>query len=224
MALGDYQCLPGLEVDTQSMIRKAIHQFDNFARKRGGVYEFSQDEQCVIRLSKEVTSRTLRLPENRISRGSPVMRIHLWNEHLPAIPRQGSDLAWATTAWRLFRHSLYAVADELIMKEALFPVRAVGGNTVLIDRSESCGNVGLLGRMGFTILPYQNSLGWFGDYWKNFYSWLLIWTYNPSALQNRKITKLRRYEFWMTKDEFLHRFAGPLRSSSFTAQIATREN
>ena len=115
--------LPGLEVETQTMIRKAtqtmkrkaIQRFDIFARKKGGVYEFSQDEQCVIRLSKEVTPRTLRLPEHRISRGSPVMRIHLWNEHLPVIPRQGSDLAWATTAWR--------------------SIRAVGGNTVLIDRS-----------------------------------------------------------------------------------------
>ncbi len=64
----------------------------------------------------------------------------------------------------------------------------------------------LLQRLGFTILPYHGSTGSFGEFWENFYTWLLIWTYNPASLRSHPLLGLQRNELWTTKARFLQRF------------------
>jgi len=64
----------------------------------------------------------------------------------------------------------------------------------------------MLQRLGFTVIPYHRSLGAFGEFWENFYTWMLMWTYNPGSLRYRGLWGLRRAEIWMSAEEFLRRY------------------
>jgi len=61
-------------------------------------------------------------------------------------------------------------------------------------------------RLGFMVLPYYRPFGAFGEFWENFYSWVLIWTYNPASMHNHHFLASRRAEIWMLADEFMKRY------------------
>jgi hypothetical protein len=60
------------------------------------------------------------------------------------------------------------------------------------------------------VLPYHRPLGKFGEFWENFFSWWLMWTYNDASLHSREFWRLQRTEIWMTADEFIRRYGGAL--------------
>jgi hypothetical protein len=188
------------------ILRAVIRRFDAFLRKRYGVYEFSQDEWCWLRLSRSRAPHDLHFPDLEVGRGAPILMLHLWNEHSPSMPSMGPDLAWTLKALRLFVKSLRAVADQMKVDPNLRTLQAVGGITVVIDLSNPSGTGGMFGRLGFVILPYHSPLGRFGEFWENFYTWGLMWAYNPGSLRNRSFLDLRRSEFWMETNEFMRRF------------------
>lgn len=187
-------------------MRAVIRRFDAFLRRRYGVYEFTQDEDCWLRVSRTPAPHALHFPDVEVQRGAPVLMVHLWNEHSPPMPSTGPDLAWSLNAMRLFVKSLRAVAREMKANESLTSLPAVGGITVLIDLNNPSGTGGMFGRLGFMIIPYRSPLGRFGEFWENLYTWALMWTYNPGSLHNRTFLNLRRSEFWMVTDEFMRRF------------------
>lgn len=61
-------------------------------------------------------------------------------------------------------------------------------------------------RLGFMVLPYHSPLGRFGEFWENFYTWMIIWAFNAASLRHRHLHRLRRSEVWMSVDEFLRRY------------------
>jgi hypothetical protein len=188
-------------------MRRIVRRFDAFMRKRKGVYEFSQEEDCWLRLSKVSAHRDIRLPGGVIPQGSPLLELHLWNEHSPQTPATGPNLTYSLRGMRLFIKSLRAVADEMKKDSILAEVEAVGGVTVVIDLNDPTGTGGMFGRLGFTIFPYRSPLGRFGEFWENLYTWTLMWTFNPGSLQQRSFLELQRSEFWMAADEYIQRFA-----------------
>jgi hypothetical protein len=130
----------------------------------------------------------------------------MWNERLLALDALSPGLGWAKTIQRSFLHSLREVACYLDDHPDMAEVRAIGGVTVLMETDNHQGGARLAERLGFAVLPYYSSLGGFGEFWENFYSWILIWTYNPSSLPNRHLKSLRRKEFWISIREFRRRF------------------
>lgn len=134
--------------------------------------------------------------------------LHLWNEHLPPLPEDGADLAWARQVGRRFVYSLYALGRHVQASPRLSAARAVGGVTVLLWSGSRSGGARLMERMGFTIFPYRRPLGRFGEFWENFYSWWLMWAYNPASLRRRQLARLQRAEIWMAMEAFLQRYGG----------------
>jgi len=63
-----------------------------------------------------------------------------------------------------------------------------------------------MNRLGFTVTPYHRPLGRFGEFWENFYSWGLLWAFNPPSWRRRKLFDLRRTEVWMLREDFVDRF------------------
>ncbi len=188
-------------------MRRIVRFIDAFMRKRKGVYEFSQEEDCWLRLSKVSAHRDIRLPGRVIPQGSPLLELHLWNEHSPQAPANDPNLVYSLQAMPQFIKSLRSVADEMKKDPSLAGVEAVGGVTVVIDLNNPSGTGGMFGRLGFTIYPYRSPLGKFGEFWENLYTWTLMWTYNPESMQQRSFLKLQRGEFWMAADEYVQRFA-----------------
>jgi hypothetical protein len=186
--------------------RAVIRRFDAFLCRCLGVYEFSSDAECILRVQKAVAARPLNLPGGVIPKGAAVLKIHLWNEHVPPMPAAGPDLAWAAHVSRCFVRSLHSVAGLLRKDPSLTGARAVGGVTALLPIEGRSGSTALMKRLGFTILPYHNPLGSFSEFWENLYTWGLMWAYNPISLQHHQFFRLHRAEIWMPIENFLARF------------------
>ncbi len=187
-------------------MRALIRLLDAVLRRAYGVFEFCDDEDCLLRLQVTQVSHVLYLDGQVVEAGAPVLTIHLWNEHVPPIPSAGPNLAWASRMRRLFIASLHAVAGQVAHDPRLASVRAIGGATALFSPVERPGGVHLMQRLGFTVVPYHRPLGCFGEFWENLYSWWITWAFNAVSLRQRRLLRLQRSEIWMSVEDFLGRY------------------
>lgn len=188
-------------------MRALLHAFDRLLARLYGVYEFTDDPDCLFRLSVTHLSRPLPLNGQTIAAGAEVLIIHFWNERLPQIPKEGATFAQAVRFQRQIIKSLQAVAAEIQHDPHLARVQAVGGVTALTTQDESNSAARLFRRLGFTVLPYHNRLGRFGLFWENLYSWLLMWAYNETSLRHRPLFQLVRSNVWMPIEKYQARYA-----------------
>ena len=186
-------------------MRRIIRAFDGWLAQTEGVFEFTQSPDCILRLRHGRARETIRLTYAIIPAGAPTVEIHLWNERIPPIPATGADMAWAGWMARRFIGSFLLVAHYMQSEPGFESVRAVCGVTVLADASADSSGAKILTHMGFTLLPYHNRLGRFGEFWENFYTWWLMWAYNAVSVRRRSMLSLRRTEFWMEVGAFLRR-------------------
>lgn len=189
-------------------MRALVRRFDAFLSRVHGIYAFCDEADCLLRLQRIPAPRELRLGGRVVAAGEPVLAIHLHNERIPPLPPAGPNLPWAVLVRRLFLRSLAHVAAEMRRDPRLGDVRAVGNDTtgLLTLEDPHDGGARLLERLGFTILPRRTPLGFLGEFCENFYSWVLMWAYNPGSLRGRRFSRLRRTEVWMPAGEFLAKF------------------
>ena len=161
----------------------------------------------MLRLQITKAPHRLNIPGHLVETGEPVLGLHLWNEHVPPIPPDGPNVAWAKKVQRAFVNSLQAAAKYIASNSTLSDRRAVGGATILLYAGVHTGGIKLMKRLGFTVMPYQNRLGRYGEFWENFYSWLLVWAYNPGGLHSRNFKLFRRGEIWMATDAFINQYS-----------------
>lgn len=186
------------------MARALLRRFDELVRRILGVVEFTSDPDCLLRIRLARLSHPVEIGRARLPAGAPYVEIHLWNEHLPAMPQTGPDLSWAARSARLFVHSMRLLATYLASEPALADCRAVGGTAVLADDPSS---IALLRRLGFAVADAPTALGAF---WKDAYSRALIWTFNPPSSAGGR--RLRRSEIWMSTESFLTRYGSTTRA------------
>jgi hypothetical protein len=189
-------------------MRAVVRRFDAFLARQYGLFNFSDEPDCVLRLQVAPAPHQLSFSDQVVQPGEKVLELHLWNEHLPPVPAAGLDLRWAITMQRAFLNSLRAVGRYMQSETKLADILAVGGITVLMFAGTRRNGERFMERLGFTVMPYTNPLGRFGEFWENFFSLILMWTYNPDSLRNRKLFGQRRAEFWMPAEEFLRRYGG----------------
>lgn len=183
-----------------------IRCFDRFLRRALGVFEFCDRSDCVLRVRKTVAAHAATLPDRDIPAGALVLELHLWNEHIPPIPADGADMAWAARFYSRLMASFRELAVQIRREPHFADVQAVGGVTVLPLLNLGGRESGLFERLGFVVCPYRGPLGRFGEFWENFYTWAIMWAYNQATLRGRHLLGLRRSEIWMTTDRFLRRY------------------
>jgi hypothetical protein len=190
-------------------VRAVIRRFDLCLSRALKIFRFTDAEDCLLRLQITTARNQVHLPRHCVQAGETVLAIHLWNEHVPPLARGGSDLAWAARTGRLFLQSLHAAGKYVCGHPELAGLPAVCGATAVFSPFQRSGGSELMRRLGFTVLPYRGPLGRFGEFWENFYSWWIIWAYNPAGLRRRRFGDLRRAEIWMPMDEFISRYGEP---------------
>lgn len=189
-------------------MRALVRAFDRFLCRATGVFEFCDDPECLVRLQWARAPHDLVLSEGtRVRAGAPVLMLHLWNEHLPHPGADGPDLRWAAGVRRMLTRSFRQVARWLAEQPDGHRVEAIGGITVLAVSADGRPTP-LIRHLGFDVFPYRRALGRFGEFWENFYTWAIMWTFNPVSLRGRSLLRLRRAEIWMSREAFLHRY-GP---------------
>lgn len=189
-------------------MRAVIRRFDQFLARQYGLFNFCDEPDCVLRLQVSTSPHRLCFPNQLVEAGEKVLLLHLWNEQIPAVSKEGIDLAWVKNMQRSFLKSLRAVGTYMQTEPCMADIRAVGGETVLMLVGTRHSGERFMERLGFYVEPYEAPLGRFGEFWENFYSWFLMWAYNPSSLQTRKFSGMQRGEFWMPAEEFLVRYGG----------------
>jgi len=191
-------------------MRVLIRAFDGLIRWASGVFEFCDEEECLLRLQWARAPHDLQLSDStQVWAGDPVLKIHLWNERVPPLGPAGSDLAWAANVRRRLIRSLRAAAQWLADQPGGADVPAIGGATVLVWPGGSAGGLRLMERLGFDVFPYRGPLARFGEFWENLYTWGLMWAFNAASLRHRSLLRLRRAEVWMSAAQLLARYGQP---------------
>jgi hypothetical protein len=187
-------------------MRRIVRAFDRFLCRLQGVFVFWDDPDCLFRAQVTRASRTIVLPGKEVPAGAKVLGLHFWNEHMPQIPPEGPSLALAVRGRRMIVGTFRRLAREMHSDPRMDGVQALGGATVLFAAGDGSSGERLFTRLGYTVFPYQNPLGRFGEFWENFYTWALMWAYNAVSLRQRHLLALQRTESWITVDEFLRRY------------------
>ncbi len=179
-----------------------IKEFDRFLRWAEGVYEYCDQPHCLLRLKRSYAKRTIVLTDKLIEKGAPILELHLWNEHIPQMPKNGPDLSWALLTKNWLIDSFRSLGTLLMQDVSYSDIEALSGVTVLAVDPQSSQPINLFKRLGFEVYPYSNRLGRFGEFWENFYTWGIMWAFNKGSLQRRKLVKLRRSEIWISIERF----------------------
>ncbi|MEW6033050.1 MAG: hypothetical protein AB1645_09275 [Bacillota bacterium] len=195
------------------VLRATVRRLDALLRRYYRIHEFSQDQDCLLRLAVIPAPRSLALRDRvTIARGEPVGDLHLWNERVPPIPPEGPGLAWAVSFHRRLRRSLEELAARVEVDPAyqhLRAFRAVGTLPVRGGGQEAGGWSVLACRFGFEPAAGPDPAGlWprFLEFWENAFNLALVWAYNPASLRSRPFSRLRRVQFWMSRETLLARY------------------
>jgi hypothetical protein len=190
-----------------SIGRAAVRGLDTLVRRAYHVWEFTQDENCILRIAVGRSAGEIALSDGtRIEKGELVGELHLWNEHLPRMDEQGPSLVWALRAYRLWESSLKKLVTYLEHAPQFEEIRAFRGETAFFK--EDLEGSALFSRMGFDLVRRNptGKLRRFGDFWENLYTWWLIWTFNPGSMKTKNLRRLERAQLWISRQALLERY------------------
>lgn len=181
--------------------RQAIRSFDAFLRRAYRIEEFTQDPECIVRLGPGRCHKAIRLADGTVLQpGDPLLEMHLWNEHLPAIPPGGHTVAWATRLLYLMRRSLRMLADYVLRDSRFAEVQALHGILPIPGGEALPRWERALRHLGFEVVRPPSGL-WhrFAAFWENLYTWAIIWAFNPPSLRRRRFGRMVRCHIWLTR-------------------------
>ena len=189
------------------LLRALIRRFDAYLCRVYGVYEFTRDPECILRISKTTAAHAFNTHGiTIIPAGEPVLEIHLWNEHMTPLCANESSMVWAGRTLRQFKYSLQLVVRQIGSDPNLAEVRGIAAVTSVLSSENNPDRPDFMQRLGFITEPYTPKLGAFGEFWENFYAWWIMWTYNPLSLRSRRLMGIHRTEMWMPIADLKQRY------------------
>ena len=190
-----------------------VRGVDSLLRLRHGIEEFTADEECVFRVSRELAGRRVSLSDGtEIAEGAPVLHLHFWNEHLPLMPSEGPSPAWAARLKRRMRASLVAVATYLEGEPTLDAVTALHGDPPFGSRLGAVQVARTARRFGFDVIEADASREWREHIHIVFDSlllWGLAYAFNPAGLKTKRLLR-QRHQLWISRRKLLLRYGGGL--------------
>ena len=190
--------------------RRFVAAIDAMVRRAAGIFEFSDDPACLLRLGLGRSDIDLVLSDGTTVRpGDWVGQFHLWNEHIPRMSAAGPDLRWGVKFYRGMMTSLEALTVYVQMDDRFTWVNAFHGEVAVLQREDVPAAIQLFQRLGFDTQEQPtptNLAGRFRTFWENLYTWWLMWAYQPASLQGKAFRHLARFDMWISRTELLKRF------------------
>ena len=187
--------------------RAAVRGLDVLVRRAYHVREFTQDENCILRIALGRSAKDMTLSDGtRIEKGEVVGELHLWNERLPRMDEEGPSLQWALTTYRLWRASLKKLTAYLENDPQFENIRAFRGESALLK--DDLEGSALFERLGFDLVRRNRTsrLERFAEFWENLYTWWLIWTFNPGSLRRKDFFRMERAQIWISRQALVERY------------------
>jgi hypothetical protein len=171
-------------------LESAVFSLDRLLRRYWGVYEFSSSPKCLFRVSRARAEQSWWLADGtEIRAGAPIVEIHLWNEHMPAMGKGGPTIAWARQFNRRMKNSLSELARYLEQTPELREVVAICGDMHLGRGQQREQLARIMGRYGFVTVDTCARPGALHRLGKTILITLLVLATNPAAFRS---TFLRR--------------------------------
>ncbi|HEY7889455.1 MAG TPA: hypothetical protein VIC29_14635 [Steroidobacteraceae bacterium] len=163
-----------------------VFSLDRWLRRWHGVYEFTAHRDCLFRAERCLAEESLLLSDGvRVRRGDPLLRVHLWNEHMPSMGQAGPTIGWARRASRAIETSLRELARHVSQCSDLDGVVAVCADMRIGTAKQSAQLARIVSRYGFE--PAKNSRvgrpGWLRLVGENILMVLLVLATNPIAFR-----------------------------------------
>lgn len=191
----------------------AVRGVNSLLRLRQGIEEFTEDEECLFRVSREPAGRSVSLSDGtEIAEGEPLLHLHFWNEHLPMMPSEGPSPAWAARLKRRMRASLIAVAAYVESERSLDAVKALHGAPPFGSRLGPIQMVRTAHRFGFDVIEAGASREWRERIHVVFDSmllWGLAYAFNPAGLKTKGLLR-HRHRLWISRRKLLQRYGSGL--------------
>jgi hypothetical protein len=180
----------------------AVRGVDSLLRMRQGIEEFTDDAECVLRISMNSAGRSLQLSDGTFVReGGPVLQLHLWNERLPVLPATGPNAVWANSLKRRMRRSLTILAYHLHGEGRFEAVEAIQAAPAFPSRLGPVQMARIAGHFGFDVVDMTSGRGVIGQIHTLFDS-LLVWSltlaFNPAGLSGKGLLR-HRCQIWMSR-------------------------
>ncbi|HIE38266.1 MAG TPA: hypothetical protein EYH30_00520 [Anaerolineales bacterium] len=185
------------------LLSRLVAAFDRLMRWRLGIWEYTDDLDCIFRVALIRPRRRIELDDGTVlERGEVIGMIHAWNEHVPPLPPTGPDLAWARELrWRAI-HSLRLLARAAQEDPRLKNVRGFGGAGSL---EFGPATLRLLKRLGIEThpLPPRTVYDHIEEKVSLIWTWLIRRTFNPPSVQGRGPEVLKRRFYWLSRERLL---------------------
>ena len=163
-----------------------VFSLDRWLRRWLGIYEFTAHRDCLFRVEHCLAEESLLLSDGvRVRRGDPVLKIHLWNEHVPIMGQQGPTIAWARRVSRAIEASLRELARHVAQSDHLNSVVAVCADMRLAPAKQCSQLTRIVSRFGFETPtdPRAGRPGFLRLIGENILMVMLVLATNPIAFR-----------------------------------------
>jgi hypothetical protein len=181
---------------------------DAILRSYYGIYEFTDDPDCVLRVGLSQARAPVSLSDGTdIEVGELVGTLHFWNEHMPRYSERGPDLGWACAVRDRVIHSLRAFSEYVESEPGWRDLRAVRTETAIPARLGALQIMRVFHRYGFERVATDSSLlARLHGLGECFVLWGLTRAFNPAALPRQPFLR-DRHELWISRAMLRMRYA-----------------
>lgn len=190
---------PAVEKRWHSWLERIIFKLDGALRRWQSVVEYTSDPNCILRIRVARLDRDLTLADGTAGRaGDRFIDLHLWNEQIPTMPKEGASIAWARQMHVCFLQSLRQLACYLADRPDLKDVSIMRCTLMFAAPERDRQMIRLLGRYGFELIPAAGHAGLgkrarrFGE---NILITLIVLTRNAAALRGDTLRRGRTRVF-----------------------------
>jgi hypothetical protein len=192
-------------------LRRLIAGLDRFLRRSQGIAEFSGHPDCLLRVARAIAREDVRFADgSRIHRGTEILDLHLWNEHLSTLPSPCRGLARASALRRRLTTSFRELVRCLEADPALGAIAAVRACAAFVPRRRVRKVLRIARAFGFDTTVDAGIASRPGPAFRlgeNVLMWALAWTFNPGAARRDGLAR-QHCELWISRKELLARYGG----------------
>jgi hypothetical protein len=188
---------------------------DALIRTYYGIYEFTDDPKCVLRVALGQVRTAVTLSDGTmVENGELIGTLHFWNEHLPRYEPDGPNLRWACAMRDRMRHSLCSLAEYVEREPTWREIRALRGEAALSTRLGTLQVQRVGERYGFErVSPTDHSfLRRLHAVGESMTLWSLTKAFNPAALSRQPFMR-DHHELWISRSSLLEHYGRPRRQA-----------
>lgn len=192
------------------VLRRAILKLDRMLRRSGGIFEYSGNNNCLLRIAATRARMAIALSDRiEVRPGDCVVDLHWWNERIARVLAKGSPLGRGKLLCRSLHTSFQALAEFASTSPELKDAKFFHARVVMPVGDHVGGLESVARRYGFNAATRPaRGMERIHNFFEDFLVYALLWAFNPNP-QLRKTRQLRRVDLWATRGEFLERYLGP---------------